>query len=111
MRGSGQLLPTIEALRGRCGREADSPDLDDAYPEAIHLASAVRRTLRAVPLESPCLTQSLVLTGLLARHQIPSSLVIGVRPGDDFVAHAWVEYRRRALLPASAGRLERLTVI
>lgn len=103
-----ELPRRIAALRGSYGRDADRPELADRHPEAVHLASAVQRTLRVLPADAKCLTESLVLTGLLARHEIPSSLVIGVRPGDDFIAHAWVEYRGRALLPASQGVYHRL---
>jgi hypothetical protein len=54
------------------------------------------------------LTRSLVLTRLLARRGIPSTLVIGVRSQPSFVAHAWVEYRGSALLPAERGTFQRL---
>jgi hypothetical protein len=43
--------------------------------------------------------QALVLSALLARRGIGSELVIGVRPGPSFAAHAWVELEGR-ILPA-----------
>ena len=43
------------------------------------------------PFDSRCLMRSLVLTSLLARRGIDSSLVIAVLPGPGFEAHAWVE--------------------
>jgi hypothetical protein len=58
---------------------------------AGRLGNAVDRTLRALPTDSRCLVQSLVLTRLLARRGIPNSLVIGAHPGGEFSAHAWVE--------------------
>lgn len=73
------------------------------------LARGVRRTLRLLPGDSRCLTQSLVLTRLLARRGRSSRLVIGVAPGEAFGAHAWVERDDVALLPSHGGEFERLT--
>jgi transglutaminase superfamily protein len=71
------------------------------HPEltAARLAGAVRRTLASAPPRSRCLVQSLVLTRLLARRGIESSLVIAVSPGRRFAAHAWVESGGVELLP------------
>jgi hypothetical protein len=71
------------------------------HPElaAARLAAVVRRTLASAPPRSRCLVQSLVLTRLLARRGIESSLVIAVSPGRCFAAHAWVESAGIALLP------------
>ena len=53
--------------------------------------------------------RSLVLTAVLERRGIASRFVIGVRgAGDDFLAHAWVEYDGLPLLPAGDD-FERLT--
>lgn len=68
--------------------------------EAVRLGRAVSRTLRLLPTDSRCLMQSLVLTDVLARRGMPSSLVIGVTPGPEFAAHAWVEADGSPLLPA-----------
>jgi hypothetical protein len=64
--------------------------VDDA-PAARRLARAVGRTLALLPTDSRCLVRSLVLTSMLARRGIASRLVVGVRPGESFAAHAWVE--------------------
>jgi hypothetical protein len=72
------------------------------------LARAVRRTLRALPANSRCLMQSLVLTHLLARRGRPASLVIGVSPAGTFTAHAWVERDGVPLLPAHEDEFSRL---
>jgi hypothetical protein len=72
------------------------------------LARGVRRTLRLLPGDSRCLTQSLVLTRLLARRGRLSRLVIGVSPGHAFGAHAWVERDDVALLPSFGREFERL---
>ena len=77
-------------------------DAGDTRLAGVRLGRAVTRTLRLVPADSRCLMRSLVLTGLLARRGIDSSLVIGVRPEGEFGAHAWVEHDGRPLLPSGA---------
>jgi hypothetical protein len=73
---------------------------------AARLGVAVLRTLRLLPTDSRCLIRCLVLSRLLARRGIPARLVIGVKPGRDFAAHAWIEHDGRPVLPP--GRFERL---
>ncbi len=53
--------------------------------------------------------RSLVLTAMLARRGIPSSVVIGVRPEPEFAAHAWVESDGAAVLPP--GRYGRVVEV
>jgi hypothetical protein len=74
------------------------------YLRSVRLARVVQRTLRVLPVDGRCLMQSLVLTALLARRGVDTKLLIGVNQGDEFEAHAWVEYCGRALLPDSQGR-------
>lgn len=76
--------------------------------ETNRLARAVRRTLRVLPTDTRCLSQSLVLTALLARRGVPSTLVIGVSPGESFGAHAWVEHQGVPLLPPYEAEFTRL---
>jgi hypothetical protein len=111
--GRSDLPTTLSKLRGATGKTA--------YSEADHLvcnqmAGAVMKTLWLIPTRSRCLMQSLTLTEMLARRDIGSSLVIGVRSGDipdpgDFVAHAWVEYHGNPVLPVQSRRYERLTEV
>jgi Transglutaminase-like superfamily len=68
------------------------PDSREARWVAVGLGRAVTKTLHALPTDSRCLVQSLVLTRLLAARGLPSSLVIAARSDPDFAAHAWVEY-------------------
>jgi Transglutaminase-like superfamily len=63
------------------------------------LGRAVVNTLSVLPADSRCLMRSLVLTRVLARRGIPTTLIISVRPGPELVAHAWVEHSGRPLLP------------
>lgn len=81
----------------------------DAYRIGRRLAQPVRRTLDPLPWDSRCLMRSLVLLRMLARRGIVCQLVIGVRPGERFEAHAWIEHGGHPLLPTLG--YERLTVL
>lgn len=72
----------------------------DDHLTAVRLGRATLRALRWLPGDTRCLTQSLVLTSLLARRGIGSRLVIAVSPGETFTAHAWVEHGGLPVLPA-----------
>ena len=102
------LRNVISALRDE-PLDAVSPSAADPAPIAARLANATRRTLRLLPGDTRCLSQSLVLSSLLARRGISSRLVIGVTPGDEFGAHAWVERDEIPLLPSHEREFERLT--
>jgi hypothetical protein len=67
---------------------------------AERLGRAASRTLALLPTDSRCLVRSLVVLRLLARHSLNATLLIGVRPGSDVLAHAWVEYDGRPVVPA-----------
>lgn len=100
------LKTTTSALRDRApdGRWLE-PGLETRW-QGVRLAKAVTRTLTFVPGDTRCLTQSLVLTGLLSRRGISSVLVVAVDPGPEFKAHAWVEHGDAPLLPTGEyGRL------
>jgi Transglutaminase-like superfamily len=88
-----------------------SSDADTTHLSGLRLGRAVSRTLRLLPTDSRCLVRSLVLTGLLARRGVASTLVIGVRPAPEFAAHAWVEHTGSALLDPGEGGFERLVEI
>jgi hypothetical protein len=105
---SGDLRSTLRALRKTAGGNDRGTMGGEAELEAVGLGSAVGRVLRVLPVDSRCLIQSLVLTRLLARRGMESSLVIGVRPGARFGAHAWVEAAGRPLLPAGGETYQRL---
>lgn len=79
------------------------------HGEALRLGRAVARTLRFTPgLDDRCLIQSVVLLAMLARRGVAGVLVIGVKPGADFGAHAWVEVGGRPLLPTFGDEFTRL---
>lgn len=94
------LRGALEALRS--APEGPQRAGADSVETGRRLGRAVVRTLAVLPADSRCLMRSLVLTALLARRGIPSELVIAVRPGESFAAHAWVEHEGMALLPPGA---------
>lgn len=101
-------LPTV-VERLRAGAAKPSGPLDGAaYEAGLRLARATSRTITKLPTDSRCLMRSLVLTTLLARRNVGGTLVIGVSPGDEFGAHAWVELGGRPLLPPDEATYVRL---
>ncbi len=111
-----QLGEVLRRLRGLGPSDAGvaNSDADDAhrvYLCGVRLGRAVVLSLRLLPTDSRCLMRSLVLTRLLARRGIESSVIIGVRPEPEFTAHAWVEHAGQPLLPPGDPSLGRLTEI
>lgn len=90
--------------------EAPANDIAARRMGALRLGRAVSRTVRLLPTDSRCLVQSLVLTRLLGRRGVPSSLVIGVMSEPRFAAHAWVEHAGAPLLAPGTG-YERLVEV
>ena len=102
------LLTAVEILRKERPNAAEQFDSRRGQAIGIRLGKAVSRTLGPLPFDSRCLVRSLVLTSMLARRGIKSSVVIGVTLEPKFAAHAWVESDGMALLPpldAYDGRL------
>lgn len=94
-------LPTVLAdLRSDTGSPPSGDAARLASLTGIRIGNAVVRALRVLPTDSRCLMRSLVLTVLLVRRGIDSSLIIGVRPGAELQAHAWLEREEIPLLPA-----------
>ena len=102
------LRDTLERLR-TVDRQAAMAD--DPVASGRRLGRIVSRTLAALPADGRCLSQSLVLTRLLASRGVESRLVIAVRPGDAFAAHAWVEHDGVPLLPPGTERFEELVTL
>jgi Transglutaminase-like superfamily len=86
---------------------ATSPE-NDRHGAASRLGYVVSSVLRLLPTDSRCLMRSLVLTRLLARRGVPSTLIIGVSAAPEFAAHAWVEHAGRPLLPSYGPMFARL---
>ena len=81
---------------------------NQALYEARRLGQAVTRLLVLLPGDTRCLIRSLVLTQLLARRGIATTLVIGTRPAPDFLAHAWIEHDGNPVLDPGDGSFGRL---
>ena len=100
------LPTTLSALRSHSpppGRAAV-----DSTSAGMKLGRIVGRRLRHLPFDSRCLMRSLVLTSVLARRGIESSLVIEVQSEPTFAAHALVEHDGVPLLPAGGPEFQRL---
>lgn len=102
-----QLPALVEELRSQTPRSRYADELAEKAA-AIRIGRAIGRTLGLLPGDSRCLVRSLVLTTLLARRGVSSTLIIGVAPGPEFKAHAWVESDGIALLPSLEHIHERL---
>jgi Transglutaminase-like superfamily len=105
LRRSG-LAPTVVALRPQHADPAVSPE--EQRRTALRLARAVGRTLSPLPGDTRCLTRSLVLSTLLSRRGLQSTLVIGARAEPHFAAHAWVEIAGSPVLPDGGEMYGRL---
>jgi hypothetical protein len=102
-------LPTVLArLRLERADVAVAPNATEKRSIGRILGSITTRLLATLPTDGRCLIRSLVLTGLLSRRGIESTLVIAVYPGHKLAAHAWVEYEGAALLEPGKPPLERL---
>ncbi|MDQ3432859.1 MAG: lasso peptide biosynthesis B2 protein [Actinomycetota bacterium] len=111
-----EIGEVLRRLRGWGPADAGVASYHEHGVRQVHLSGlrlgrAVIRSLHLLPTDSRCLVRSLVLTGLLARRGIESSLIIGVKPEPEFAAHAWVEYAGEPLLPPGDTSLGRLTEI
>ncbi len=113
----GQRIEDVVAKLREGHRRGPSPAPDDLSDDpvaqrlgALRLGRAVSRTVRLLPTDSRCLVRSLVLTRLLGRRGVPSSLVIGVMSEPQFAAHAWVEHAGAPVLPPGTG-YERLVEV
>ncbi|HEY1367415.1 MAG TPA: lasso peptide biosynthesis B2 protein [Gaiellaceae bacterium] len=105
-----ELREAVTRLRGEA--VAEPAQRSQAETEAaLRLGRAVIRTLRLLPTDSRCLMRSLVLTRVLARRGLDSTLVIGVMSGPDFAAHAWLEHGDVPVLPGDGGAFRRLVTL
>ncbi len=64
----------------------------------IRLGQVIQKIFRLLPGDTRCLTRSVVLMRMLARRQVETTLIIGVRAAPSFGAHAWIEHAGRPLL-------------
>ena len=78
------------------GLRADLPGpvLDSGQAQAQTVGWALRVASKYTPWKSNCLAQAIAAKRMLHRRQLPSTLFLGVRKGeqDEFEAHAWVDF-------------------
>ena len=100
-------LEAVLARHRRCGGSPARPARVD-HQEALRLGRAVTRVLQILPTDSRCLVRSITLDSMLSRRGLESVLVIGVDPGTEFAAHAWIEHGGVPVLPDGGGEFARL---
>jgi Transglutaminase-like superfamily len=103
----GDVASVVERLRAG----AEDTRAVDAHTAGLRLARAVTLVLQRLPGDTRCLTMSLVLCAMLGRRGAGARVVVGVRPGTPFGAHAWAELGGRPLLPPLREEFERLVAL
>lgn len=93
---------TLAAARRRPGRPYEHHG-DASLAAALRLGRGVQRTLGVLPLDSRCLIRSLVLTRILDRRGLSSTVVFAAKTKPGFTAHSWVEHAGVPLLPTGSG--------
>jgi hypothetical protein len=103
------LPAALSRLRDQATAGGPPPRAEDQHFAGRVLGAITTRVLWALPADGRCLVRSLVLTGLLSRRGIQTTLVLAVHPGEQLAAHAWVEHDGAALIQPGRPPLERLT--
>lgn len=103
-----ETAPTVSVLRGALVEEPRGEADRARIVNGLQFGRAVVKVLRLIPADSRCLMRSLVLTGMLARRGVYAKVIIGVQPGPDFKAHAWVEIHGHPLLATDEATFRRL---
>jgi hypothetical protein len=80
------------------GSEAAARPAREEALLGLRLGMVIQRVFRLLPGDTRCLTRSIVLMRMLARRQVDTKLIIGVRAAPSFGAHAWIEHRGKPLL-------------
>lgn len=98
------LQATLESLRRLGDVPVPDPHNEELTWELGHrLGWITARTLRPLPGDSRCLMRSLVLTRMMARRGVPTTLIIGAKTERGFAAHAWVERGGLPILSTGTG--------
>jgi hypothetical protein len=100
-----RLMPFKALLRClnlcRHHEETNKHALHPSLPRLIWLVQSAGRT---VPVSVTCLKQALVLSWLLGRRGLPTTIQIGVSSrGGTFTAHAWLERQGEVIFGLSVG--------
>ena len=87
-----RTLP-FQQLRALCDHAGRKEPGTATVRSVARMAWLVEVAGRYTPVTATCLQKALVLSWLLGKRGIPSTLQIGVaRNGDVLTAHAWLEY-------------------
>jgi hypothetical protein len=100
-----RLMPFKTLLRclnlGRHNEETNAHALHPSLPRLIWLVQSAGRT---VPVSVTCLKQALVMSWLLGRRGLATTIQIGVSSkGGTFTAHAWLERQGEVIFGLSAS--------
>ena len=103
----------IAGSRGQTERAMEDGATRAEEQRAARMAKAVDRAARRGVFRPKCLVRSMALHRMLERSGVAGSVIrIGVRrEGDQFLAHAWVEYKGLTLIdsPSAVAAFARLT--
>lgn len=100
-RPTAEVVEMLRAVRATARPDVAAVDLGQ------HLAWATVKVISRLPGDSRCLSRSLVVTRLLARRGVDSTIVFSVRGGERFESHAWVEVDGTPVLaPGGAAHQE-----
>jgi hypothetical protein len=100
----GLSLLSFRSLLTLCRRYSRCGQLGSSSASIERLAWLTAVAGRCSPVRTTCLRQALVLSILLERRGIPTSLRIGVsRQAGELAAHAWLEQNGR-IIPGVQGR-------
>ncbi|HXG89491.1 MAG TPA: lasso peptide biosynthesis B2 protein [Vicinamibacterales bacterium] len=73
-------------------------------PNAARIKGLIDNVAMHLPWSTTCLHRALVSRWLLLRHGVATTLVLGVRTGDEgFAAHAWLEHDGHPLCAQAAS--------
>jgi hypothetical protein len=94
-----EITETVALARQGAHRLEPGPDRSrEAAQLGIRLGVVIQQIFRLLPGDTRCLTRSVVLMRMLARRDVETTLIIGVRAAPSFGAHAWIEHAGRPLL-------------
>ncbi len=97
----GTAGQTPEEWRGK--KVVSIPQRSGSLTER-RVAASIRRASQALPWEPTCLAQATAGQAMLRRRGAAGVVVIGLRPGDEWDAHAWLLGTRGALTGGPAAR-------
>ncbi len=83
------LLP-FRTIARRLGTQGGESPRDEPHGTARRIRWAVAAISRRAPWRCECLEQAVAAKMMLRARRIPSTLYLGVEPGDAAKAHAWL---------------------